>query len=141
MYRLFIPLEEIEEGGGEYRAKNPKGKDSTDLIKTRGNDGPSPFAQGELLLVCSGKLKTGGNGTLLIFRFMFAGLENDDTSQRLTSATIRVEFRDEQSRMTYDPQVVSVWPAKQQTFDIATENPDIRHGEPAWANGTAPYGG
>ncbi|KAL6832268.1 hypothetical protein V8C40DRAFT_273622 [Trichoderma camerunense] len=125
MYRLFIPLEEIEEGGGEYRAKNPKGKDSSDLIKTRGNDGPSPFAQGELLLVCSGKLKTGGNGTLLIFRFMFTGLE-DDSSQRFTSATIRVEFSDEQSRMTYDPQVVSAWPAKQQRFDIVTENPDIR---------------
>ncbi|KAL5085889.1 hypothetical protein Trisim1_009803 [Trichoderma cf. simile WF8] len=124
MYRLFIPLEEIEESGGEYRAKNPKGKDSSDLIKTRGNDGPSPFAQGELLLVCGGKLKTGGNGTLLIFRFMFAGLEND-SSQRLTSATIRVEFSDEQSRMTYDPQVVSVWPAKQ-TFDIATEKTDVR---------------
>ncbi|KAF3074080.1 hypothetical protein CFAM422_003841 [Trichoderma lentiforme] len=125
MYRLFIPLEEIEEGGGEYRAKNPKGKDSSDVIKTRGNDGPSPFAHGELLLVCSGKLKTGGNGTLLIFRFMFAGLEND-SSQRLTSATIRVEFSDEQSRMTYDPQVVSVWPARQQRFDIVTEKTDIR---------------
>ncbi|KAJ4860081.1 hypothetical protein T069G_05069 [Trichoderma breve] len=117
MYRLSIPLEEIE--------KDPKGKDSSDAIQTRGNNGPSLFAQPELLLVCSGKLKTGGNGTLLIFCFMFTGLE-DDSSQRLTSAEIRVEFSDEQSRIAYDPQVVSVWPARQQRFDIVTENPDIR---------------
>ncbi|KAL6786468.1 hypothetical protein J3E68DRAFT_447146 [Trichoderma sp. SZMC 28012] len=119
MYRLSIPLEEIE--------KDPKGKDSSDAIQTCGNDGPSLFAQTELLLVCSGKLKTGGNGTLLIFRFMFTGLE-DDSSQRVTSAKIRVEFSDEHSRMTYDPVMVSVWPARSQRFDIVKEETNNQRG-------------
>ncbi|KAM6486255.1 hypothetical protein HDV62DRAFT_353448 [Trichoderma sp. SZMC 28011] len=127
MYRISIPLEEIEEGGGEYRSKNPKGKDFRDVIQTRGNDGPSLLAQAELLLVCSGKLRNGANGTLLIFRFMFTGLENDN-SQRFTSAKIRVEFSDEQSRIAYDPEVVSIRPARQQRFDIVTEKTDNRRG-------------
>ncbi|QYS99357.1 hypothetical protein H0G86_006494 [Trichoderma simmonsii] len=126
MSHLSIPLIETKDEGGEYRARNAKGKDFRDVIQLCGNSGTSLISR-EILLVCSGKLGASGKGTLLLFRFMFTSLEND-TSQRFTSAKITIEFSDERSRNAYDPEVVSIWPARQQRFDIVTETTDNRRG-------------
>lgn len=123
MSEFYIPLTEIEEFGGIYRARNLQGEDFRQVLQIYGRHGQSFIARAEILLVCSGKLIDGGNGTLIIFRFTFITFA-DEPQRRFTSAKITVEFSDLEQQMVNDPEVITILPARPQDFDIVTLSSD-----------------
>ncbi|KAL6786470.1 hypothetical protein J3E68DRAFT_420596, partial [Trichoderma sp. SZMC 28012] len=114
MSDITIFLTETQEGGGTYRAKNLREENFRKTLQSYGDQGKSFIARAEILSVCSGKLKSGGDGTLLIFRFTFIPLNRN---QRFTSAQISVEFRDTLQRENHDPEVLTISPMDTHYFD------------------------
>ncbi|KAL6822090.1 hypothetical protein J3E69DRAFT_339916 [Trichoderma sp. SZMC 28015] len=119
MSDFVVPLAEIEGSGGTYRSRDLQGRDFRHVLQIYGRHGQSFVARAEILLVCSGKLKDGGNGTLIMFRFTFSVFEKA-VQRRFTSAKISVEFSDLLSRMVNDPEVVTILPDRAQDFDLIT---------------------
>ncbi|EHK20997.1 uncharacterized protein TRIVIDRAFT_223463 [Trichoderma virens Gv29-8] len=135
MSDFSVPLTDIEEFGGTYRARNLNGEDFNQVLQDYGNNGQSFIFRAEILLVCNGRLKDGGDGTVVIFRFTFSTAENV-SQRRFTSAKITVEFSDFLGRPANDPEVVTLFPERLHNLDIVT-NSSVKGQQANAATGTS----